>query len=72
MENNKNIELKKSLEKNEIRSQKEREALEHHLHQLHRIGATLEDSVGMILCKVIVQSEAVVEFDRHTDGTWRE
>lgn len=71
MENNKILKLKKSLEKNEIRSQEAREALEHHLLQLQRLGATLEDSVCMILRKVIARSEAVEELDRLTDGTWR-
>lgn len=64
--------LKKRIEKNEIRPQEAREALEHHLRQLQRLGATLEDNVCMILRKVIARSEAVEELDRLTDGTWQE
>lgn len=64
--------LKRRIKENEIRSQEAREALELHLHQLQRLGATLEDSVCGILRKVIARSEAVEELDRLTDGTWRE
>lgn len=64
--------LKKRIEENEIRPQEAREALEHHLRQLQRLGATLEDNVCMILRKVIARSEAVEELDRLTDGTWQE
>ncbi len=72
MDNNRISVLKRRIEENEIRPQVAREALEHHLHQLQRLGATLEDSVCMILRKVIARSEAVEELDRLTDGTWRE
>lgn len=72
MVNNRISALKRRIEENEIRSQVAREALEHHLCQLQRLGATLEDSVCMILRKVIARSEAVEELDRLTDGTWRE
>lgn len=64
--------LKKRIVENEIRPQEAREALEHHLRQLQRLGATLEDNVCMILRKVIARSEAVEELNRLTDGTWQE
>lgn len=64
--------LKRQIEENKIRPQEAREALEHHLRQLQRLGATLEDNVCMILRKVITRSEAVEELDRLTDGTWQE
>ncbi len=72
MDNNRISALKRRVEENEIRPREAREALEHHLRQLHRLGATLEDSVCGILRKVIAQSEAVEELDRLTDGAWRE
>ena len=72
MDSNVIYSLKKRIEENEIRPQEAREALEHHLSQLQRLGATLEDNVCMILRKVIARSEAVEELDRQTDGTWQE
>ncbi len=72
MGDNRISDLKIRIEENEIRSKEAREALDHHLRQLQRLGATLEDSVCMILRKVIARSEAVEELDRLTDGTWRE
>lgn len=45
MDNNRISALKRRVEENEIRPQEAREALEHHLRQLQRLGATLEDSV---------------------------
>ena len=72
MGDNRISDLKIRIEENEIRSKEAREALGHHLRQLQRLGATLEDSVCMILRKVIARSEAVEELDRLTDGTWRE
>jgi hypothetical protein len=72
MDKNTIFSLKKRIEENEIRAEDAKEALEHHLRQLQRIGATLEDNVCMILRKVIARSEAVEELDRLTDGTWRE
>ena len=71
MDNNIISSLKKRIEENEIRAEDAKEALELHLHQLQRLGATLEDSVCGILRKVIARSEAVEELDRRTDGTWR-
>lgn len=64
--------LKKRIEDNGIRSEDARKALELHLSQLQRLGATLEDSVCGILRKVIARSEAEEELERLTDGTWRE
>lgn len=72
MGDNRISDLKIRIEENKIRSKEAREALDHHLRQLQRLGATLEDSVCMILRKVIARSEAVEELDRLTDGTWRE
>lgn len=72
MDSNVIYSLKKRIEENEIRPQEAEEALEHHLRQLQRLGATLEDNVCMILRKVIARSEAVEELDRLTDGTWQE
>lgn len=56
MDNNRISTLKRRIEENEIQSQVAREALEHHLRHLQRLGATLEDSVCMILRKVIARS----------------
>ncbi len=67
MDNNKIYSLKKRIEDNEIRSEDAREALRLHLFQLHRLGATLEDSVCGILRKVIARSEAEEELERMTD-----
>lgn len=72
MDNNKISDLKKRIGDNGIRSEEAREALELHLIQLQRLGATLEDSVCGILRKVIARSEAEEELERMTDGTWRE
>lgn len=72
MDNNIISSLKKRIEENEIRAEDAKGALELHLHQLQRLGATLEDSVCGILRKVIARSEAVEELDRLTDGAWRE
>lgn len=72
MDNNKIFGLKKRIEDNGIRSKDAREALELHLSQLQRLGASLEDSVCGILRKVIARSEAEEELERLTDGTWRE
>ena len=38
-------ELKRTLQQNEVNVTNAHEALEHHLNQLHRLGATLEDNV---------------------------
>lgn len=64
--------LKRQIDENWIRPKDAREALELHLSQLQRLGATLEDSVCGILRKVIARSEAEEELERLTDGTWRE
>lgn len=72
MDNNIISSLKKRIEENEIRADDAKEALELHLHQLHRLSDTLEDSVCGILRKVISRSEAVEELDILTDGAWRE
>lgn len=63
--------LKRQIDENWTRPQDAREALELHLDQLQRLGATLEDSVCEILRRVIAQSEAVEELDRLTHWTWR-
>lgn len=63
--------LKRQIDENWTRPQDAREALELHLGQLQRLGATLEDSVCEILRRVIAQSEAVEELDRLTHLTWR-
>lgn len=72
MDNNIISNLKKRIEENEIRAEDAKGALELHLNHLHRLGATLEDSVCEILRKVIARSEAEEELERLTDGTWRE
>jgi hypothetical protein len=71
MDNNKISTLKRIIEDNEIRSGEAKEVLEHHLNQLQRLGATLEDSVCGILRKVIARSEAEEELERMTEGIWR-
>lgn len=63
--------LKKTLQENEVKAADAREALKLHLNQLQRLGATLEDSVCMILRKVIAQAEAIEELDEITCGEWR-
>lgn len=64
-------ELKKTLQRNEVSVANAHEALEHHLNQLNRLGATLEDNVCEVLRKVIAQAEAIEELDRITNWTWR-
>lgn len=64
-------ELKRVLQQNEVSIANAHEALEHHLNQLLRLGATLEDNVCEVLRKVIAQTEAIEELDRITNRTWR-
>lgn len=64
-------ELKRILHQNEVSVANAHEALEHHLNQLHRLGATLEDNVCEVLRKVIAQAEAIEELDLITNWTWR-
>ncbi len=63
--------LLRTLQENEVRAADAKEALNLHLDQLKRLGATLEDSVCGILRKVIAQAEAIEELDKITFGSWR-
>lgn len=72
MDSNRIFALKRRVAENDIGPQEAREAFEHHLSQLQRLGVILEDSVCGILQKVIARSEAEKGLDRLTDGAWRE
>lgn len=63
--------LLRILQENEVRPSDAEAALELHLGQLQRLGATLEDSVCEILRKVIAQGEAIKELDEITLYEWR-
>lgn len=51
-------ELEAILMENRVRTAEAEEALSHHLSQLQRLGATLEDNVCSILRKVLAQAQA--------------
>ena len=72
MDNDRKAVLLRTLQENEVKAADARAALDLHINQLQRLGATLEDSVCMILRKVIAQAEAIEELDKITLGAWRE
>jgi len=61
-------ELQSVLMWNSISKQEAEEALELHLAQLQRLGATLEDSVCSILRKLIKRAEAIEELKAVNDN----
>ena len=56
-------ELKSKQYSLRVSAKEAEEALELHLEQLHRLGATLEDSICIILRKVIENAELQKEID---------
>lgn len=54
----KEMKLIATIQQNEVGLTEAQEALSHHLEQLQRLGATLEDDVCGVLRKVIAQAEA--------------
>lgn len=59
-------ELEAILMENRVRATEAEEALNHHLNQLQRLGATLEDNVCGVLRKVLAQAQAREELYRIT------
>lgn len=59
--------LNRVIGNNEVELQDARDALDHHLDQLRRLGATLEDDVCAVLRKVIAQAEARQELREISD-----
>ena len=56
-------ELKRTIEENNVSLRDAQDALVHHLRQLSRLGATLEDDVCAVLRKVLVQAQARQEIE---------
>lgn len=55
--------LTATIESNKVSLRDAQEALDHHLNQLSRLGATLEDDVCGVLRKVIAQAQARQELE---------